>query len=539
MEIRQFNVVEANWELQGRALLEIRRVVFIVEQNVPPEEEWDGRDEESWHFVATDESDVAIGTGRLLPDGQIGRMAVMPSHRGCGVGFAILEQAVAKARRLGMAEVFLHAQTHALGFYEKAGFVAEGEEFEDAGIPHLAMRMQLGETDRSPASLDELDLAVALRQYDVSEGNPPDFPLIDRLLRAVFGRERGLGVKGTASPTPAHSDGDAIDAAESGLETPGQAEPGLPNETSVSAANSPIPSRGSVESGTPGTSGRGPVRFLARNADGHVVGHVALDADGSLLDLAVLPEHRRRAVAHSLMEAAATRAHRLGMANLSLRLNHDLGDVALSAGYERGRGDADQATDLWTLSLARDDPHGREKSTLVGDDYGDARFRYLLGETSRLVLLRREDEFRGMALELARQATLSLRIYTPVFDHKIYDNDELSEMLSALARRNRHTNIKILLYDSHRTIKNGHRLLELSRRLSSSINIRIVHPDYRQQNHEYMLADTRGLVYRLEHDVYDGYANFKDITEANRLAREFNRAWDTSLIDPNIRQLRI
>lgn len=143
MELRQFNIREAHWEKDGNQLSDIRHRVFIVEQNVPREEEWDGRDDDSWHWLATDGQEVAIGTCRLLPDGQIGRMAVLTQHRGQGVGAALLEAAVEKARHLGMDQVYLHAQTHALGFYEGLGFKAQGDEFMDAGIPHRHMTQTL------------------------------------------------------------------------------------------------------------------------------------------------------------------------------------------------------------------------------------------------------------------------------------------------------------------------------------------------------------------------------------------------------------
>ena len=144
MEIQDFNVTEANWEADQSVIREIGRVVFIIEQKVPKEDEWDGRDEGSWHWLATNYDDAPIGTGRLLPDGQIGRMAVLSDQRGRGIGFAILEAAVEKARRMGMAEVFLHEQIHAVRFDVKAGFEPYGEEFEEAGIAHLAMRQMLG-----------------------------------------------------------------------------------------------------------------------------------------------------------------------------------------------------------------------------------------------------------------------------------------------------------------------------------------------------------------------------------------------------------
>lgn len=88
-------------------------------------------------------------------------------------------------------------------------------------------------------------------------------------------------------------------------------------------------------------------------------------------------------------------------------------------------------------------------------------------------------------------------------------------------------------------VKNGHALLEISRKLSSSIHIRLVHADYRQMKHEYMLADDSGIIYRLDFETYEGYANFYDKTEVNRLTREFQRAWDTSYEDPDLRQLKI
>jgi predicted GNAT family N-acyltransferase len=82
-----------------------------------------------------------LGTGRLLPDGHIGRMAVLRQARGAGVGSALLRALMQAARARGDREVMLSAQTHALPFYERFGFVAEGEAYDDAGIPHRVMRL--------------------------------------------------------------------------------------------------------------------------------------------------------------------------------------------------------------------------------------------------------------------------------------------------------------------------------------------------------------------------------------------------------------
>ena len=139
LQLRDFNVTEADWARDGNVLSNIRKLVFIVEQQVPQEEEWDGQDDSAWHWIATDPDERPVGTARLLPGGQIGRMAVLAEYRGRGIGYALLEAAMQKACSLEMEGVFLNAQRHALGFYERAGFVSEGNEFIEAGIPHYRM----------------------------------------------------------------------------------------------------------------------------------------------------------------------------------------------------------------------------------------------------------------------------------------------------------------------------------------------------------------------------------------------------------------
>jgi predicted GNAT family N-acyltransferase len=121
----------------------IRYAVFVEEQGVPVELEWDEWDEPSWHALAVLADGTAVATGRLLPDGHIGRMAVLKSARGTGVGAKILDALMDQAARLGCTELILHAQTHAAPFYARAGFEPVGEEFEEAGIPHVEMRKRL------------------------------------------------------------------------------------------------------------------------------------------------------------------------------------------------------------------------------------------------------------------------------------------------------------------------------------------------------------------------------------------------------------
>ena len=120
----------------------IRFTVFVGEQRVPPELEMDEHDATSVHALAFSDGS-AVGTGRLLLDGHIGRMAVLKEWRGRGVGQALLRALIDAARRRGDREVALNSQVHALGFYGAEGFKAEGPVYEEAGIPHQAMRLKL------------------------------------------------------------------------------------------------------------------------------------------------------------------------------------------------------------------------------------------------------------------------------------------------------------------------------------------------------------------------------------------------------------
>lgn len=128
----------AKWQ----AISALRRRVFVEEQNVPEQEEWDAADASATHVAAifhTGEKYQLVGCARLLADGQIGRMAVLKKWRGRGVGAALLQFTIGLARRMQLEKVSLHAQTHAIGFYQRYGFTVDGEEFIDAGIPHRKM----------------------------------------------------------------------------------------------------------------------------------------------------------------------------------------------------------------------------------------------------------------------------------------------------------------------------------------------------------------------------------------------------------------
>jgi predicted GNAT family N-acyltransferase len=137
-----FYVDVVDWADSIAELKKIRASVFIDEQNVPVELEWDGLDESCTHFIVRSDNGV-IATARLTPDGQIGRMAVLPDYRGLGIGTSLLLKILSYAKESGHDRLYIHAQKQAILFYKRNGFIPEGNEFMDAGIPHLAMHLDL------------------------------------------------------------------------------------------------------------------------------------------------------------------------------------------------------------------------------------------------------------------------------------------------------------------------------------------------------------------------------------------------------------
>lgn len=139
VEIVEYRIEAGDWATLGPAALQVRERVFIKEQGVPPEIERDAHDATSRHVVAFGPDEEPIGTGRLLPDGHLGRLAVLKKWRGKGVGAALFERLLGMANTTGAQHLELHAQMHAAGFYTRYGFVTTGAEFYEAGLPHITM----------------------------------------------------------------------------------------------------------------------------------------------------------------------------------------------------------------------------------------------------------------------------------------------------------------------------------------------------------------------------------------------------------------
>ncbi|MEO5795267.1 MAG: GNAT family N-acetyltransferase [Rhodoferax sp.] len=136
-----------SWADLGPAASQVRTAVFVLEQNIPAELEWDVADHTAVHAVIYNPAGEPVATGRLLVHapgvGRIGRMAVLSSLRGSGLGQQVLEALVQAARARGDKEVCLHAQTSAQGFYERLGFSPRGDVYAEVGIPHIEMALNI------------------------------------------------------------------------------------------------------------------------------------------------------------------------------------------------------------------------------------------------------------------------------------------------------------------------------------------------------------------------------------------------------------
>lgn len=159
-------VIPTTWQEDEVALRALREEVFIKEQHVTPDLEWDEHDENSIHFLAFNDKHEPVGTARLMTTGQLGRMAVLANYRKQGFGSALLRKAIKEAQKQNLTEVVLYAQTHALPFYEKFGFTAYGDEFMDADIPHRRMKLSITplrqDTTLTQKGLPDLNSANAL-----------------------------------------------------------------------------------------------------------------------------------------------------------------------------------------------------------------------------------------------------------------------------------------------------------------------------------------------------------------------------------------
>jgi len=140
---QEFYIKEVLWATHETALRLVREQVFIQEQHVPIALEWDALDATAQHLLAFNQQDEAIGCARILAHGSIGRMAVLREYRGIGVGKALLEAAMALCKKQQVKVATLSAQTHAIPFYQAAGFTICSDVYLDANIEHVDMQRHI------------------------------------------------------------------------------------------------------------------------------------------------------------------------------------------------------------------------------------------------------------------------------------------------------------------------------------------------------------------------------------------------------------
>lgn len=145
MEVVDFSpidVEQTSWQTSSQALSQLRHEVFVKEQGVPADEEFDSADAQASHWIAYGAGNEVVGCARLI-DNKIGRMAVLQPHRGLGIGSALMRRIIRYAADTGLQSLQLNAQTHAVPFYEGMYFDCDGEEFIEAGLPHRHMTLSL------------------------------------------------------------------------------------------------------------------------------------------------------------------------------------------------------------------------------------------------------------------------------------------------------------------------------------------------------------------------------------------------------------
>jgi len=137
-----YKIIAGGWEQLEQDAKYIREQVFIQEQGIAPEDEWDDLDATVLHFIVYD-CDQPIATARLLPQHSVGRVAVLVPYRKQGIGKILMQHIIDSARHHKLPYLKLSAQTYVTAFYEALGFHAKGEVYEDCGIPHIDMVLEL------------------------------------------------------------------------------------------------------------------------------------------------------------------------------------------------------------------------------------------------------------------------------------------------------------------------------------------------------------------------------------------------------------
>ena len=165
--------------------------------------------------------------------------------------------------------------------------------------------------------------------------------------------------------------------------------------------------------------------------------------------------------------------------------------------------------------------------------------QYTLGETNELISFDSRIENRELATAMIRQAHNEIKILTPNLENPVYVNQELAQSFSRLITQNRHASIKILVNDSTPAVKAGHRLIELSQNFTSRMQIHKTPEEMHEYGEAILLIDNAGYVYKHHGDGFQGQANFNDKLKVREMLQSFDRAWERSKPDSELRRLHI
>lgn len=163
----------------------------------------------------------------------------------------------------------------------------------------------------------------------------------------------------------------------------------------------------------------------------------------------------------------------------------------------------------------------------------------ILGETGGTQTLGEREACRLASLALVQQARRGLDIFSRDLDAALYDHSDFLDAIKELATASRHTHVRILIQDSEPAVKYGNRLVELARRLTTAMEIRLVHPDLRDHTEAFLVADAAGYLHRQYSSRYEATLSFNDPFRARELLQFFEAAWNHSLVDNNLRRLHL
>jgi hypothetical protein len=164
---------------------------------------------------------------------------------------------------------------------------------------------------------------------------------------------------------------------------------------------------------------------------------------------------------------------------------------------------------------------------------------YTLGRTDETVQLENRDENRIAALRMVQQSRHSIAIISRTLAPEVYDNVEFVEAMKNLILQNRHSNVRLLVFDTQSIIRHGHRLISLIMNLSSYIECRTPGPEFSHFNEDLFIADSIGYIHRLNADRFESTLNFNDPRVSRHLLQDFQHMWDRAVPDSNFRKLHI